>query len=113
MGKLAIGDVVSCVFPFSDLSSQKFRPALVVAKADFDNVILCQITSKAYSSSSPVVLSSDDFAEGNLPITSYIRPDKLFTAEASIVSQVYGKVAPAKMNNVLATIRMQFESTPK
>ena len=45
MGKFVKGDVVVLPFPFSDLSTQKRRPALVVAVASADDVILAQITS--------------------------------------------------------------------
>ena len=38
--------IVIMPFPFSDLSSTKKRPALIVANLHGDDVILCQITSK-------------------------------------------------------------------
>lgn len=85
MGQFTVGQVVSSAFPFSDLTSRKYRPALIMAIVDFDNLILCQITSKSYSSSMAIRLTQADFTKGSLPITSYLRPDKLFTAEASIV----------------------------
>lgn len=108
MGKFAIGQVVSSAFPFSDLTARKFRPALVVAVGDFDDLILCQITSKAYSSSKPIKLTSADFVKGSLPIDSYIRPDKLFTTDASIISRTYGELNTVKTNEVLAAIRAMF-----
>jgi len=39
------GSVVLVKFPFSDLSSSKLRPAVVLAAAGRDDWILCQITS--------------------------------------------------------------------
>ncbi len=108
MGKFAVGQVVSSAFPFSDLTSKKFRPALVVAVGDFDDLILCQITSKAYSSSNPIKLTSGDFIKGSLPIDSYVRPDKLFTADASLVSQAYGQLGAAKLHEVFTAIRALF-----
>ncbi|HTE22206.1 MAG TPA: type II toxin-antitoxin system PemK/MazF family toxin [Candidatus Limnocylindria bacterium] len=108
MGKLAVGQVVSSAFPFSDLTTKKLRPALVVAIGDFDDVILCQITSKAYSSSKPVRLAISDFAEGKLPLDSYVRPDKLFTADQSMVHKVYGTVSSSKLQQILTEIRQLF-----
>src|SRR5476649_1506605 len=108
MVKLAIGQVVSSSFPFSNLSSNKYRPALVVARADFGDIILCQITSKPYSSTNPIKLAGKDFKEGGLPVESFIRPDKLFTAEASIVSTVYGSVTTEKLREVHTAIRSLF-----
>jgi mRNA interferase MazF len=108
MGKFAVGQVVASTFPFSDLSSQKLRPALVVAMGDFGDIILCQITSKAYSSSNPVQLAAADFAEGDLPVDSFIRPDKLFTADPSMIGKVYGMLEDAKLQQVLTALRKLF-----
>ncbi|MEY3480138.1 MAG: hypothetical protein RIQ71_913, partial [Verrucomicrobiota bacterium] len=33
-------------FPFTDLTSSKVRPALVLATSTRDDILLCQITSK-------------------------------------------------------------------
>ena len=45
MGRFIKGDVVVVPFPFSDLSTSKRRPALVLADLAGDDLILCQITS--------------------------------------------------------------------
>jgi mRNA interferase MazF len=108
MGKLAVGQVVSSTFPFSDLTTKKLRPSLIVAIGDFGDIILCQITSKAYSSSSPIKLVASDFMKGGLPVDSYVRPDKLFTADISIVSKVYGTVSTVKLYQILTAIRILF-----
>lgn len=50
MGEPVVGDVVVISFPFSDLSATKRRPAFVAAVAEHGDLILCQITSKRYSS---------------------------------------------------------------
>lgn len=108
MGKFAVGQVVSSAFPFSDLTTKKLRPAVIVAIGDFDDIILCQITSKAYSSSRPIKLAMLDFAEGKLPLDSFVRPDKLFTADQSIVQKVYGTIGSTKLQQILAEIRQLF-----
>ncbi len=47
MGKPAIGEVVVLTFPQTNLQAGKRRPALVVADLAGDDLILCQITSRA------------------------------------------------------------------
>ena len=108
MARFTVGDIVLVLFPFSDLKGQKLRPALVVAQAEFSNVILCQITSKPYSSKTAIKLTSDEFREGRLPIASYVRPDKLFTAESSIIQKISGKLNQKKKQIILAVMRKMF-----
>ncbi|MGH7158138.1 MAG: type II toxin-antitoxin system PemK/MazF family toxin [Candidatus Saccharimonadales bacterium] len=108
MVKFVVDDVVAVVFPFSDLSGQKLSPALVLAEAEFGNIILCQITSKAYTSKTAIKLTKEDFAEGGLPITSYIRPDKLFTAELSIVEKAVGRLNGEARRATLSQVKTLF-----
>lgn len=49
MGELSIGDVVFVNFPFSNLENSKLRPAVIIASAQNNDWILCQITSKPYA----------------------------------------------------------------
>lgn len=105
---LRVGEVVLVCFPFSNLKGQKIRPALVVAKAEFGNLVLCQITSKAYSSKQAIRFTPGDFKKGNLPVTSYARPDKLFTADSSIIKKSVGQLSAAAINSVLKNIRELF-----
>lgn len=104
MGKFVKGDVVAAPFPFSDLSASKKRPALVVATLTGDDVILCQITSKAISDSYAVPLSTADFKTGTLHQDSNIRPNRLFTADSNIILYRAGELTPSKVKEVVAKI---------
>lgn len=108
MGKFANGTVVLVSFPFSDLRGQKIRPALVLAEAEFDNLILCQITSKPYSSKIAIKLEKNDFAAGGLPVLSYTRPDKLFTADKMIIKGEAGILTSTTKNRILKKVRDLF-----
>ena len=87
--------IVLIPFPFSDLSNQKLRPALVLADAGRGDWVLCQITSKPYGDSQAVELTDASFAQGGLQLTSYARPAKLFTAHASLIRSVIGQLTEA------------------
>lgn len=108
MGKFVAGDVVVTTFPFSDLSATKRRPALVLAEVEFGDLILCQITSKPYTSKTAVEINAADFAKGNLPVTSYARPDKLFTAEPTLIERNAGSLKPDTLENLLSRVRHLF-----
>lgn len=101
---IGVGSVVLVSFPFSNLKGQKIRPALVLANAEFNNLILCQITSKSYSSKIAICIKSKDFTKGNLPVMSYVRPDKLFTADMSIVKVTVGQLTPIIKNMILQRV---------
>ncbi len=111
MGKFTVGSVVLVTFPFSNLQGQKIRPALVLAEVKFKNLILCQITSKPYSSKTAIRLENSDFIKGGLPVISYIRPDKLFTADISIIKDSTGDLKNKKANYVLKNVRKLFAPT--
>ena len=109
MGKFAIGEVVLVSFPFSNLQGQKVRPALVLAKAELDDLILCQITSKPYTSKFAISIKLDDFIKGSLPIVSYVRPNKLFTANSSIIKKTAGQLNPIVTKSILKSVRLLFK----
>lgn len=95
---------VTVLFPFSDLSSSKLRPAVVLADAGRGDWILCQLTSKSYSDPHAVQIENVDFASGSLHRTSYARPGKIFTAnETLLVSQV-GKLKDDSFRKVANAI---------
>ena len=94
------GDVVVLPFPFSDLSKSKKRPALVVSNLIGDDLILCQITSESRVDDYSIVLGNEDFNEGSLNLTSMIRPNRLFTADKSIILYKVGSLKENKIKEV-------------
>lgn len=105
MGRLVRGDVVIVPFPFTDLTATKRRPALVVARAGGDDVLLALITSQQRRDAFSVPLREGDFAEGGLRIASNVRPNHLFTADTALVLYIVGHVAPKKREDVADRIR--------
>ncbi|MEA3430093.1 MAG: type II toxin-antitoxin system PemK/MazF family toxin [Nanoarchaeota archaeon] len=100
MEEFVKGDVVILPFPFSDLSRSKKRPALVVANLQGDDLILAQITSEARFDDYSINLMNDDFKQGNLKLTSMIRPNRLFTADKAIILYKTGALANSKVKEV-------------
>ncbi len=87
-------------FPFSDLSISKKRPCLIVAKLEGEDVILCQITSQSRNDKEAIELKQKDFGEGFLEVVSWIRPNRLFTAETSIIQYRAGRLKAQKIKEV-------------
>ena len=101
--KLVKGDVIVIPFPFSDLSSAKKRPALIISVLEGDDVILCLITSSR-SDIYSIKLQNSDFKQGKLDINSHIRPNRLFTADKSLILYKAGNLNKNKMQEVIDKI---------
>lgn len=108
MGTFAVGDVVLVLFPYADFSQFKKRPVLIAGEAEFSNFILCQITSKSHSSRRAIPLGDNDFTTGGLSQGSFIRSDKIFTIEQSIIDRKLGSLKKAKLDEVQLKIRRIF-----
>lgn len=104
MVRLIKGDIVVIPFPFSDLSSTKRRPALVITTLKGDDIILCQITGKQLCDDYSINLSNEDFEDGSLNKDSNIRPNRLFTTDKSIISYKAGKIYSKKLEHVINKI---------
>jgi len=100
MGKFVKGEVVVVPFPFSDLSTSKKRPSLVLADLPGDDVILCMITTPSAGDGYSIPLAISDFISGTINHDSHIRPNRLFTADSRIVLRVAGKLAQSKVDEV-------------
>jgi mRNA interferase MazF len=104
MERFIKGDVVVIPFPFSDLTGAKRRPALVIANLKGNDLILCQITSKNVKDEYAIVIRDEDFKEGSLKRESNVRPNKIFTAEASIILYKVGTIKKEKIEEVISAI---------
>lgn len=108
MGKPIAGEVVVVPFPQTDLQVGKPRPALVLVDLPGDDLILAQITSQFRQDGFSIPLAAADFAGGQLPVASYIRPNRLFTVDKSAVLRRSGHVRPEKLDAVLIAVRQIF-----
>ena len=100
MERFVKGDIVVLPFPFSDLSATKRRPALIIADLTGDDLILCQITSIERKDEYSIILESKNFKQEKLDKPSSIKPNKLFSADRSIISYKIGSLKENKIKEV-------------
>jgi len=90
------GEIIIVPFPFSNLSGVRQRPVLVLSKTDYlkecEDIITCGITSNLKDSRYSLLIDNSNLIEGNIPIKSRIKIDKLFTLEQSIVIKKIGRI---------------------
>jgi mRNA interferase MazF len=89
------GTLVLVPFPFTDFSTTKLRPALVLLDHDPD-IVIAFISSKIPESPSPagIVLtrSMPDFSKTGLKTDSVIRLDKITTIIKTMVTGTIGEL---------------------
>ena len=110
MARFVSGEVVVAPFPFTDLTSSKMRPAIVLASLSRGDVILCQITSQATGHPEAIPILATDFEPGGgLSRASFALPHRLVTANEICVRRAVAKLKSVKLQeireHVCATIR--------
>lgn len=108
MGKPVAGDIVVLPFPHTNLQLGKRRPAMVAVSLPGEDLILCQITSQAHRDAYAILLDPDDFEAGQLAVRSFVRPNRLFTVEQSVIAYTAARLTTAKLEEVLRKLRQLF-----
>jgi mRNA interferase MazF len=108
------GTIVLAISPFTDLSSAKRRPALVVSateRADTD-CILAFITSHIEKNDvTDLVLDArdTDFAATGLSVASAIRCGKLMTLDRSLLTGRLGRLSERLLSQVNLRLKRALE----
>ena len=92
------GEIVLIVFPFTDLSSTKLRPAVVLINSTFD-LTVCFITSQLQWQESTDVQLSPNFDNG-LKKQSLIRTSKIATLDKSMAKGLLGKLSQIEIGEL-------------
>ena len=98
------GELIGIPFPYSDLTTQKRRPVLVVTDPDSRGDFMgLQVTSVP---TEEMAIEIDDkcLATGQLAKTSWIRCDKIFTLSDSIIVKAYGSLDEGVLQEVMRKV---------
>jgi len=108
------GDIILVPFPFTDLSSAKQRPALVVSSdklnATSDDELVAAISSQipAKLTAEEFMMSPGDLAACGLPKPSVVRVAKLAALHRQIVIKRIGSMPAPALGRILSQIRTLF-----
>jgi len=90
------GDILIVPFPFSNLREIIQRPVLVLSNNNYNrnsrDIIICGITSNLKDTQCSVLIDNTKLSQGQIPIRSRIKVDKLFTIEKGIIKKRIAKV---------------------
>jgi mRNA interferase MazF len=93
------GAVILINFPFTDGTSAKKRPALVLLDSGDSDLLLARITTQ--SSDSPFDCELAHWIQAGLKAPSFVRLHKLATLEKKLVQKQLGFLTPTDLQRVL------------
>lgn len=106
-------DIVLVSFPFTDLSGQKLRPALIVGGPSGDDIVTAFITSRgdeAVPKAEHRIAPGDaEFAATGLKVASRVRLNKLATLHRVLVRRRLGRIGPRSRRAVDGALRYVLE----
>lgn len=101
------GDILLISIPFTNLTSSKRRPVLVVSNNHYNkatrDLVVAAITSNLTNKDYSVLITAEDLKSGTLKKDSCIRSDKLYTLSQNIVIKKFGSVK----NNILDKVTIE------
>lgn len=106
-------DIVLVPFPFTDLSSTKQRPCLVLSsfrpRSLPEHLIVAMMTSQVSKPHFPHDVLLRDHAIAGLPLPSLVRLGKIVTLDLSLVKKKLGKLSLADRDLVRGEFGRLFE----
>lgn len=108
------GDIVLVPFPFTDLSTTKLRPAVVLwVDSTGDDITLCFISSQNLTRLSPneFVLDASDpeFSNTGLKVASKVRVTRIATLERRLITRRIGKLGVNQIQQLNSAMLQAFQ----
>jgi len=107
------GEVVLVPFPFTDLSTARQRPAVVVSagwyNAQKDDCILAAVTTVIRNEQDEVLVQGAEVGPAGLRSESAVRAGKLFTIQRSLIRRSLGTLSQGTLTRVLSEVRAVFQ----
>ena len=98
------GDILLIPVPFTDLSSRKRRPVIVISNDRYNrktaDVVVVAMTSNPAPSEYSFTITSSDLARGKLNRPGKVRVDKIYTLSQSIIARTFGRVNSTVLDRI-------------
>ena len=108
------GDIVLIPVPFTDLTSSKRRPVIVISSDSYNqstaDMIVVAMTSVPTPGPFSFLVSSSDLVQGQLNRPGTVRVDKIYTLDQSLTVKRFGQVNShivSKIQTILLTLTAQ------
>jgi len=104
------GDILLVPIPFTDLSSLKRRPVIVVSNNAYNqkmtDLVVVAMTSNPVEADYSFTITSADLEKGTLNHSGKVRVNKIYTISKAIVAKTFGRVN----GKVMDLIRSELQS---
>jgi len=102
------GDIVLIPIPFTDLSSQKRRPVIVISNNQYNrdtrDVIVVAMTSNPEATDYSLPITSVNLISGKLNRPGKVRVDKIYTMSQAIIVKTFGRVDGHTLDRVRSAL---------
>jgi mRNA interferase MazF len=102
-------DLLLVPIPFSDLTSRKMRPVVVLSNDGYSragpDVLVAGVTSNLEQRQYTVPLDTAQLEEGAMRRPSVVRVDKLFSIDQGIVRAYFGRVQGDTFGRILQELQ--------
>jgi mRNA interferase MazF len=90
------GKIVLITFPFTDLTSAKVRPALVLYEGEKDVTVIFVSSRIAKATANDVLIKQEhlEFKKTGLKVDSFLKVEKIATLSKKLVMGELGEVGP-------------------
>ena len=110
------GDIVLIPIPFTDLSSRRRRPVIVISNNAYNrrtaDIIVVAMTSNPQPTMYSFTITSADLEIGTLNRPGKVRVDKIYTLAQSIVIKTFGRVDESTLIKIRKRLQALTEPTP-
>jgi len=103
------GDILLIPVPFSDLTSQKRRPVIVISNNQYNSktgdVVVVAMTSNPQVTDYSFSITSSDLVKGALNRPGKVRVDKIYTLSQTIVVKTFGRVNRVTIDRIRGALQ--------
>lgn len=103
------GDIVLIPIPFTDLSSRKRRPVVVISNDAYNrrtmDIVVVAMTSNPSEVPYSLPITSADLTQGRLNRPGRVRADKVYALSQAIVVRTFGRVNSKMLDQIRVEIQ--------
>jgi mRNA interferase MazF len=98
------GEIVLIPIPFTDLSSKRRRPVIVISNNSYNHktqdMVVVAMTSNPQAVDYSFTITSADLTQGVLNRPGKVRVDKIYTLAQSLAVKTFGRVNRATLDHI-------------